>query len=109
MRKDWEIQDITKSKVSTADFVEEHVKLANAEKLKIRWTAGFPCREMSSLNVDRRGLEAGETAAFFYALEIWKVLKERCVEEDVALESIWENVQSVPDAEKRSHESAESR
>ena len=101
LKKVWKIQEVTKSKAAIADFVEEHVKLAKAEKLKIRWTAGFPCREMSSLNVDRRGLEAGETASFYDALEIWKVLKERCVQEEVALESIWENVQSAPESEKR--------
>ena len=56
---------------------------------------GFPCREITSVNKSRRGLDHGDTARFQEAKQLWMALIEEQGRSDIPIRVVWENVASM--------------
>ena len=95
------IHTIGDNATKVAEFVNDIIKTATHLGVDtIFWTAGFPCRELSSANMDRRGLKEEQTALFAQARAIWKEVKAQAVSASIQVRSVWENVQSMDNAQR---------
>lgn len=88
--------DIRALAMDSTKFAEDIWKEARSLDVSaVLFSAGFPCREVSSVNQDRRGLQSGETARFQEAKMLFRALHDTMRSTDVPLHCVWECVQSM--------------
>ena len=90
-----DIRELVKLKEAFAKEIWQ--KAEEAGVAVVLWSAGFPCRELSSVSLNRRGLKAGKTARFEEAKEIYAELQAARPLDAVWMAAVWECVQSMTD------------